>query len=791
MRQTLILLILMFYSLTAFSQNPDFNLELVGNLDYDVTCNEVWGYVDPTTGIEYALMGTNDFTAIISLEDPTNPTEIYRVDGGYSDWKDLKTYGSTAYVVCDNCNEGLWVIDLSDMNNISYELKYEVPDMTNDGSMVDLIQFHNLFVDERGYLYACGGPNNSGGTVIFDVHTDPLEPVIVGYGRSEYAHDIYVRNGIIYNSNIYEGAFSIEDATDVSDIKLLSSQKTTGDFTHNAWLSDDGEYLFTTDEIPNGAVESYFVGDPQDIKRLDVFRPVSTLGQGVIVHNTHVFGQYLVTSWYTDGVKILDSKYPDNLIEVASFDTYQPDNVGFYGCWGAYPWLPSGLVLASDRQTGLYVLQPDYIKPSYLSGVVQDLIYDNAIPDATIEILSSYPNQKFTNNRGQFKSGIPSEGRFTIKASHPYYHDTTVTIDLFSDSIVEVTMHMRPIALRTDIEVLVEDANHNPIPFAPISMKTEFGYDYFWTDGNGRYSDFVFDLTYEIGSGSWGYGDTLITVSDLSSPIVVTLPGTGILYRDRFIIDQYWAVTTTATSGIWERGVPESTEYQGVIYNAPEDSPWDIGDQCYATGLSGGDPFEDDLELRKTNTLVSQPIILSVDHPEVRISFDYWFQAILADEGVTPLLVYLTFDNQDVPDILVAELDNYDSNWQKFSSLVDIKAVLDQGASSMRLKIVAERLKPAGQEAGVDNIDIEILGLSSTDNPRTVFTLIAPNPFHDRLYIMSDQVEHVEMYDMNGRRVLDVPMTSEIDTKDLIPGIYILKWSERNGSLHTSRVAKF
>ena len=29
----------------------------------------------------------------------------------------------------------------------------------------------------------------------------------------------------------------------------------------------------------------------------------------------------------------------------------------FEGCWGAYPYLPSGLILASDQQTGLHILE--------------------------------------------------------------------------------------------------------------------------------------------------------------------------------------------------------------------------------------------------------------------------------------------------------------------------------------------------------------------------------------------------------------------------------------------------
>ena len=44
--------------------------------------------------------------------------------------------------------------------------------------------------------------------------------------------------------------------------------------------------------------------------------------------------------------------------EIAYYDT-SPDYEGgeFEGCWGAYPFLPSGLILATDQQTGLHILE--------------------------------------------------------------------------------------------------------------------------------------------------------------------------------------------------------------------------------------------------------------------------------------------------------------------------------------------------------------------------------------------------------------------------------------------------
>ena len=102
----------------------------------------------------------------------------------------------------------------------------------------------------------------------------------------------------------------------------------------------------------------------------------------VIPHNTHVFGDYLVTSYYTSGVTIIDASDPFNLIEVAYYDTSPSSGGSFDGCWGAYPYLPSGLILATDQQEGLFVLHTPY--GSYEGFGCTNQNASNFNPNATI-----------------------------------------------------------------------------------------------------------------------------------------------------------------------------------------------------------------------------------------------------------------------------------------------------------------------------------------------------------------------------------------------------------------------
>jgi hypothetical protein len=66
---------------------------------------------------------------------------------------------------------------------------------------------------------------------------------------------------------------------------------------------------------------------------------------------------------------------PELLVEVGYFDT-SPNfsGGGFYGNWGAYPYFESDLIICSDIEEGLWVLEPTYVEASRLHVVVYDSI---------------------------------------------------------------------------------------------------------------------------------------------------------------------------------------------------------------------------------------------------------------------------------------------------------------------------------------------------------------------------------------------------------------------------------
>lgn len=346
-----------FFSLLTFHHlSAQENIELLGQMSFDVELNDVWGYVDDE-GREYALVAMKEGFSIVDVTDPTELELLYSIDGGFSTWRDVKTWQNYAYLVDDAVGEGLIIIDLSEAPN-SFSHTTWVPPVevcpTND------LESHNIYIDEQGYAYLLGFTcdGTAYGMIILDLNENPTNPTIVG-GYGPYVHDAFVRNDTAWLCQMNDGAFVVADVSDKSDIVTLAIQETSGNNTHQIWLSDDGQYAFTNDENENGFIDCYDVSDLTDINRVNQLQ--SSPGEDVIPHNNYVLNNYLIIAYNTDGVVIYDVSQADSLVEFGRYDT-SPDysGAGFHGCWGVYPFLPSGVLLASDRENGLFVLQPSF-----------------------------------------------------------------------------------------------------------------------------------------------------------------------------------------------------------------------------------------------------------------------------------------------------------------------------------------------------------------------------------------------------------------------------------------------
>lgn len=377
MRKALFYLFISFPIFLAAQQS--YNMTLLGQLDYEDGVNDVWGYADQQ-GNEYALVGLVNGTSIVDVTDPAQPIEKAYIPGPTSTWRDLKTWGNYAYVVHDTYSgdlpsQGLLIVNLKDL--AAGEITFSSFDF--DGQLTNA---HNIYIDENGCVYLFGGNFAIGGALMFDVSQDPENPVYLGVFDDYYLHDGMVRGDTLWGAAIHEGVVAAIDVSDKSDPVILGSTFTPGTFTHNAWISDDGNYVFTTDEITSGYIAAVDVSNVTDMSVIDQIQSWSPQ-ENVIPHNTHVKGNFLVTSYYCDGVTVVDASDPFNLQEVAYFDT--SDSIGgtSSGAWGTYPWLPSNRILVTDRQEGLHILSVDNIEFSAenLDAFLDVQIYPNPSAD--------------------------------------------------------------------------------------------------------------------------------------------------------------------------------------------------------------------------------------------------------------------------------------------------------------------------------------------------------------------------------------------------------------------------
>ncbi len=421
---------------SLFCQAQDYNIALRSVMEIPgQTLGNVWGYVQ--NGREYALLGGQLGLIIVDVTDPENPVQITQIPGPDNLWKEVKTYQHYAYATTEG--GPVQVIDLSPLPSTNLPVNV----YNGDGPIAgEITNVHALHVDEtKGFLYLYGsgaGVSGTGGALVCDLNEDPFNPKFVGeFQAMGYIHDGFVDNDILYGGHIYAGQMSIVDMSDKSNPVILGAVQTPNAFTHNTWPTDDRKYALTTDEVDGSTLACFDVTDPANIKELDRFQ--CTPGSGSVPHNTHILNNYAITSWYTDGVSIVDVTNPSNLVQVGLYDTYPEQAGGGYnGCWGVYPYFPSGNLIATNIPvafavgTGkMFVLTPTYVRAAWLEGKVTNGLTGQPISGVSVFVDSGEPQtETSTGLLGDYKTGQKLAGTFEVT----YFKNG------FSPKMVEVTL---------------------------------------------------------------------------------------------------------------------------------------------------------------------------------------------------------------------------------------------------------------------------------------------------------------------------------------------------------------
>jgi len=760
----------LFFGINSFSQ---LNIDSLSHVNYqtlhDANLNDLWAYVDEA-GNEYAIVGTSKGTSIINVTDPSNPVEVFWVGGSTSIWRDPCVYGDYAYVTTE-AEDGLTIIDLSPLPASTV-----LPTTLYTGPVGSEWQSaHTCTVDENGFAYIFGSNRGNGGVIILDVITDPMNPIEVGTFDNWYVHDGFVRNDTMYLAHISDGFFSLVDISDFANPILLGTQTTPNNFTHNIWPTDDGKFVFTTDEVTGAFIACYDITDPLNIVEVD--RTQHSPGQGVPPHNTHVLNNFLITSYYSDGITIHDITYPNNMILVGEYDTYPTQTSGFDGCWGVYPFLPSGTVLASDITQGLFILGPTYEQASYLEGLITDVSTTNPISNVNVQIVSNdHIDQSIWN--GTYATGILGVGTYSVVYSKVGYFSQTIDVVLNQGTVVTQDVQLVPIPpFNLNVNV-VEQGTMTPVSNAQILLSADLLDHTGITNGIGQ-EDFVlyYQEEYMVTVGKWGYVTSCYNqVIDENTLTITVEMVKG--YHDEFSFDFGWISAGTATTGLWERGKPNVTNSG----SAPtSDADYDCGEFAYVTGNDYGlYPDLDDVD--GGYAMLISPTMDLTSYTDPYLNYSTWFYCMFGAVPDDTMTVMITNGFSSVVVDQIGPDPSQFFQWHpKSIRLLDYVAL----TSSMQVLFKVPDMDPDVNitEGGVDYFYISnenVLGNSISENSEIT---IYPNPAGNEISISNGNIGQMfEILNSQGKVVLSGSITEEnmqISVVHLSSGIYFVKYLDQ------------
>jgi len=325
--------------------------------------NDCWGYVSPS-GREYAIIGVSNGTGIVEITNPAAAQLIAFLPGPESLWRNVKTYQQWLYAV----SEGGGGIQVFNLSQIDQGIVTTHASVTTGGNQAT----HTMIINEQtGYLYRMGGGSN--GLRIYNLQPNPAEPQYVGAWSDRYVHDGCVVN---YTSGPYAGkevflacgglnggygntGVSIIDVTNKQSMSVMSTfYYPQAAYCHQIWPTADLQYAYINDEIDEQNHGIYSVGRIVNLSNLSSPQLAGTFNTGLqtVDHNEYVHGDRLFCSNYKSGLRVFDISDRTNPVQVSWFDTYPTDDsAGYAGLWSNYPYFPSGTVLGSDIQRGLFV----------------------------------------------------------------------------------------------------------------------------------------------------------------------------------------------------------------------------------------------------------------------------------------------------------------------------------------------------------------------------------------------------------------------------------------------------
>jgi hypothetical protein len=385
------------------SQESPFNVSQVSNFDQSgQRYADVWGDGD----YAYLAHFGQSRVDIVDISVPSSPQLVATYNSGVGSAQDVKVADGLMFVGLESATPGIHIVDVRDPSN-----PVKLTNVTVRSAV------HNVFYHE-GWLYLCDSstpridivdlrsydPDNAPATISSATWT------ILNVGF--FVHDITVQGDYLFAS--------AWNSLRVFDISNLESQAPTfltsvpGSNVHSSWATDDLRFLVTAEERTGGGLTLWEIvetAEPGAISLVQRDTYTVPTSRATSVHNPVIRDHTVYVSWYQIGTQIFEiDPVLEKLALIGSFDTTAINgNTGFSGNWGVYPFLGDDRLLASDTNTGLWVLDADTTSAPTLSveGACPGsatLTISRATPSAEVAVIAA------ANTNGFEKGGALCNG---------------------------------------------------------------------------------------------------------------------------------------------------------------------------------------------------------------------------------------------------------------------------------------------------------------------------------------------------------------------------------------------
>jgi hypothetical protein len=366
--------------------------------------NPSWKYADIYADGKIAVQGGYNCSGafIYDLSDPQNPVLASAYDPvPHQAFIEAVVVGNRGYFGSGGSNPGLPAqgdgVHIVDLTDPYHPLLLGKVDPAHGGGYPGI---HEMMVWGK---YLIENYNGTGVQAMkfIDV-SNPANPFLKwNFNPTDFwVHAMHIRGNRMYTSG-WGGRIDIFDLSNIDAQPPALIGSILGDArNHSTWTTEDGKYLYSCRETPDGDIRVYDVQNPSQPLLVRTIT-TSQLGLNAITpHNPTVVGNYLYVAWYQAGLQVFDISNPVDPKRVAQYDTFdtafappveelkvlasgEPWDVvcgagkiqellpnSYDGNWAVFPFLGQDKVLAGDMSTGLYVFDATSVASPVRNRVV-------------------------------------------------------------------------------------------------------------------------------------------------------------------------------------------------------------------------------------------------------------------------------------------------------------------------------------------------------------------------------------------------------------------------------------